>query len=252
MSYSKEWLQKELSLKQFPLSSKYDVEWLYENEMGPCSVWLSEFLLEKLEIKEGMKVLDLGCGKAMSSIFIAKEYGAKVWATDLWIDATDNYRRIMGSNVEDLVCPINAEAHNLPYAKGFFDVIVSLDAYHYFGTNEMYLEDIVRYLKPNGKIGIVVPGVKKELNGVVPESIKPYWEPSYFTFHSAEWWKKLWIRSELIDVEVADEMPNGYENWLKWDKTLEDAGILKRNGDIEMLKADGGNFTFVRIIGKKI
>jgi len=37
-----------------------------------------------------MRVLDLGCGKALSSIFLAKEYGTQVWATDLWISATDN------------------------------------------------------------------------------------------------------------------------------------------------------------------
>ncbi|MDR3597918.1 hypothetical protein [Clostridium sp.] len=28
-----------------------------------------------------------------------------------------------------------------------------------------------------------------------------------------------------------------------WDKTLKEAGILSRNGDVELLKADGGDFT---------
>lgn len=52
-------------------------------------------------------------------------------------------------------------------------------------------------------------------------------------------------------VQNADFMPNGYENWLKWDKTLKEDGILQRNGDIELLEADGGNFSFARVVATK-
>lgn len=247
----KEQLQKLLTLEQFPRSAKYDIEWLNENEMGPTSTWLAEFLLEKIELKPGMKVLDLGCGKALSSIFIAKEFDVQVWATDLWIKPTDNNKRIKECGVEDLVYPIYADAHQLPFADEFFDVIISLDAYHYFGTAEMYLESLIRYLKPGGQIGIVVPGVHKEFDSKIPDKLKKYWEPYLFTHHTPKWWKELWERSEKVNVEIADAMPNGYENWLKWDKTLKEAGILKRSGDVEMLEADGGNFTFTRVIANR-
>lgn len=63
-----------------------------------------------------------------------------MWATDLWIDASENYRRIGAAGVEDRVFPIGAEAHALPFAAGFFDAMVSIDAYHYFGTDDLYLE----------------------------------------------------------------------------------------------------------------
>ncbi len=251
MKYSKAELQKKLTLSQFPLSAKYDIEWVSENEMGPNSMWLTEFLLNKMKLTKGMKVLDLGCGKALSSIFLAREFGVKVWATDLWIGATENYQRIQEQGVDDLVYPIHADAHNLPFANGFFDAIVSLDAYHYFGTNEMYLGSLIPYLKKNGQIGIVVPSVYKEFNNKVPENLRPYWEPYLFTHHSPNWWKELWERSETVTVQVADTMTNGYENWLKWDKTLKEADVLKRNGDVEMLKADGGNFTLARIVACK-
>lgn len=251
MTFDKEQLQKQLTLQQFPKSSKYDIEWLNDNEMGPCSAWLSEFLLENMEISQGMRILDLGCGKAVSSIFIAKEYEAEVWATDLWISATDNYARIIETDLTDKVYPIHADANDLPFAENFFDAIVSLDAYHYFGTDEVFLNSLLKYLKPGGQIGIVVPGVIKEFNDVIPDTLKPYWEPYLFTHHGPSWWKNLWMRSGSVAVETADVMPNGYENWLKWDKTLKEANVLKRNGDVNMLIADGGNFTFSRIIAKK-
>jgi cyclopropane fatty-acyl-phospholipid synthase-like methyltransferase len=245
-------LQEAMRLPQFPLSAKYDIAWLAENEMGPCSTWLAEFLLGAMEVRPGMKVLDLGCGKAMSSIFLARECGAQIWATDLWIGATENMVRVSQHGVEDKVFPIRSEAHSMPFANGFFDAVVSLDAYHYFGTNELYLPYIVGFLKPRGRIGIVVPGVSREITAEDVRRIGAQWDPSYFTFHGPDWWKDLWQRSTTVAVETADVMPHGHEVWLRWDQTLKQAGVLKRNGDVALLEADGGNLTFTRVVARKV
>lgn len=53
--------------------------------MGPNALWLVEWLAEALPLRAGMRVLDLGCGRAMTSIFLAREFGVQVWATDFWI-----------------------------------------------------------------------------------------------------------------------------------------------------------------------
>jgi len=79
---------------RYPRSNTYDPAWMTRNQMGPNALWLLESLAEVMPIEPEMKILDLGCGKAMTSIFLAKEFGARVWATDLWIAASDNpYRR---------------------------------------------------------------------------------------------------------------------------------------------------------------
>jgi cyclopropane fatty-acyl-phospholipid synthase-like methyltransferase len=118
---------------RFPLSSKYDPAWIVENEMGPNVLWLTEFLCEAMDLVPGMRVLDLGCGKGLSSIFLAKEFDVQVWATDLWIPATDNLRRIREANLENRVFPLQADARNLPFADEFFDAIVSVDAFESSG-----------------------------------------------------------------------------------------------------------------------
>lgn len=51
--------------------------------MGPNSVRLLDEMLEKSQIPEGQRVLDLGCGKGLTSLFLAKETKAQVYATDL-------------------------------------------------------------------------------------------------------------------------------------------------------------------------
>jgi hypothetical protein len=79
---------------QFPRSQKYDLRWMVEDQMGPNVVWLAEALTQVMQLKPGMRVLDMGCGKAVSSIFLAKEFGVQVWATDLWIEAGENWQRV--------------------------------------------------------------------------------------------------------------------------------------------------------------
>ena len=59
-------------------------------------------------IRPGMRVLDLGCGRAMSSIFLRREFGVQVWATDLWFDTSENLQRIRDAGVADGVFPIHA------------------------------------------------------------------------------------------------------------------------------------------------
>ena len=118
-------------------SNAYEAQWVFDNLMGPRPLWLMESLCEVMALEPGIRVLDLGCGTALTSIFLAREFSVQVWATDWWIDASDNHKRIVAAGVEDLVTPIHAEAHGLPFERGFFDAIVSVDAYHYFGTSDL-------------------------------------------------------------------------------------------------------------------
>ena len=86
-------LAARLRLTAYPRSASYDPEWMLENLMGPNAVWMAESLCQVMSLQPNMRVLDMGCGKAISSIFLAKEFGVQVWATDLWISATDNGSR---------------------------------------------------------------------------------------------------------------------------------------------------------------
>jgi len=53
-----------------------------------------------------MRVLDLGCGRAISSIFLHREFGVQVWATDLWYSVSENILRVRDAGVDDGVFPI--------------------------------------------------------------------------------------------------------------------------------------------------
>ena len=225
--------------------------------MGPNVLWLAESLSDVMELRPGMRVLDLGCGMAASSIFLAREFGVTAWATDLWIRPSDNWKRVVEAGEEARVYPVYAEAHALPFAAGFFDAMVSLDAYHYFGTDDLYLSYCARFVRPGGQLGIVVPGVRDELADGVPEHLRPYWEADFSTFHSPSWWRRHWENSGQVVVEVADMAPGGAEAWLAWNefRDLQAPGPRAEQGrrETEMLRVDAGRVLgFSRVVGRRV
>jgi SAM-dependent methyltransferase len=243
--------------ERFPRSNTYDHQWVAENHMGPNALWLAEWLMEALPLEPGMRVLDMGCGRALSSIFLAREYGCTVFAADLWIPAADNWNRVCEARMEDLVFPVHAEAHALPFAENFFDAVVSFDSYMYYGTDDLYLSYIQRYLRPGGRIGIVVPGLTRELDGAPPGHLlrpqangRVFWDPDCFTFHSAQWWRRHWEKTGLVSMEIADVMPDGWRHWAQHERAVESLGTGIFPSDEEALLRDAGStLALVRVIG---
>ena len=248
-----------LQKPEFPRSAKYEADWMMENQMGPNALWLLEWLCEGLPIERGMRVLDLGCGKAMTSIFLAREFGAKVWAADLWINPDANWRRVVEAGVEDLVCPIRAEAHALPFAEGFFDAVISIDAYQYFGTDELYLDYLSRFVGAGGLLGVVVPALMRPLEGEVPAHLtkpqkngKPFWESECRSFKTAEFWRALWAGSPMVKKISVEPQKEGWRHWRDFERALEISGKSVFPSEVEALEEDGGRWIgFVRCIASR-
>ncbi len=237
---------------RYPLSNTYDDAWVFENQMGPNALWLMEALTQALPLSPGMRVLDLGCGRAMTSIFLAQQFGVSVWATDLWIDASSNASRVRAAGCAGRVYPVHAEAHQLPYAEGFFDAIVSVDAYHYFGTDDLYIGYISSFLRSGGQIGVVVPGILQEV-GV---DLQQWWDWEFCSFHGPSWWQTHWAKTGRVRVDVADAVEGGWEDWLRFDQaSLPTVDGWRRDAaqrSIAMLTADQGRtFCFSRMVATK-
>ena len=166
-------LNDRLISKRFPRSNAYHPEWVIANASGGANaLWLTEWLASTLDLGSGMKVLDLGCGLASSSIFLSREFNVMVWATDLWFSASENLRRIRDAGVETSVYPIHADARSLPFAKDFFDAIVSIDSFPYYGTDDHYLNYLARFVKPGGVIATAGAGLIREIEGPLPDHLQ--------------------------------------------------------------------------------
>lgn len=241
---------KRLITERFPRASTYHPEWVIAGISGGANpLWLTEWLCESLDLRPGMRVLDLGCGRALSSIFLHREFGVQVWAADLWFSADENLRRIRDAGVEEGVFPIHADSRSLPFAADFFDAVVSIDSFYYYGTDDLYLNYIARFVKPGGPIAMAGAGLMEEIEGAVPEHLQEWWSQDQpYCLHSAPWWRRHWERTNILDVEVADTLADGWQFWLAWHKLIVPDNLT----EIRTLEADSGrHLGYVRAVGRR-
>lgn len=235
--------------ERFPRSARYHPEWVLASASGGAnSLWLAEWLAEGLDLRPGMRVLDLGCGRAASSIFLHREFGARVWAADLWFNVSQNLQRVRDAGVEEGVFPIHADARHLPFPEEFFDAVVAVDSFIYYGTDDLYLNYLARFVKPGGAIGIAGAGLAREIEGPIPEHLRAWWTPDLWCLHSAAWWRRHWERTGLVEIDLADTMPDGWRLWLDWHKRL----APDNEPEINALNADQGSFLgYVRVVARR-
>lgn len=233
----------------FPRASTYNPEWVIASASGGANpLWLTEWLAGALDLKPGMRVLDLGCGRAMSSIFLHREFGVEVWATDLWFSATENLQRIRDADVEQGVFPIHADARALPFANDFFDAIISIDSFIYYGTDDLYLSYLARLVKPGGQLAIAGAGLIQEFEDAVPDHLRAWWTRDLWCLHAAPWWRRHWERTGIVRIELADAMPDGWRFWRDWHLAVAPDNRV----EIDALEADAGrSLGYVRVVGRR-
>jgi SAM-dependent methyltransferase len=166
----------------------------------------------------------------------------------LWINATENLQRIRDAGVAERVFPLHADARSLPFAGSFFDAVLCVDAFSYFGTDSLYLNYLAHFVKPGGQIGMAGAGLVREMDGPAPRHLKDAWTQDFWSLHSAAWWRQHWERTGIVDIEIADTMPDGWRVWLEWHHTAHRDNKV----EIDAVTADRGeNLGYVRMVGRR-
>ena len=238
----------------FPRSATYDAEWLLSLDMGPHPLWLLEDLARDLTIEPGAKVLDLGSGRGATSVFLAREYDVEVWATDLWVPAEVAEATFREAGVREQVHAVHADARHLPFPEGHFDVVVSIDSWEYFGTDDHFLPYLTSFLQRDGQLGVATPAMTTDVRdlGAIPPHIAQLvgWEA--LAWHPPAWWRQQWELTGLVEVTAARLQATGWSDWLRWSRALVERGVESAQGTIEMLEADGGELlSFALVTGRR-
>ena len=232
-------------------SKKYDTPELQAKIMGPNPVKLEEELMDGNEIPAGAVVCDLGSGQGLTSVFLAKEYGFKVYAADLWSDPEENLKFFdeMGLSREQII-PVKADATDLPFEKDFFDAVVCTDSYNYFGRDADYLDDkLLPFLKSGGYIYLAITGMKKDCHDDLPPELLLSWTPEQLDYiHDADYWTGIVSQCRGADVVEISEMESNEEVWADWLRQDNEYAV----GDRRTMEAGGGKYlNFIKIVLRK-
>ena len=247
-------LRELLHRPQHPRSAQYDPEWQLQSMMGPDVLWQTEALCQVLPLEPGMRVLDLACGRVASPIFLVREFDVSDWAVDTLVSATSNGKRVEEAGLGDRIIPLRADARSLPVPKHYFDAVVCVGGYEYFGTDSLHLRDLVKFVRPGGRIGITLPGLTEELSAL-PADLAPTLRLAFEGLHSPAWWRRHWERGRHVQVEVADLIPEGWRDWADWYDLCIDRGIAEPprmfRDESETVRRDVGNrFGLVRAVAR--
>lgn len=236
----------------FPRSAQYDQHWVRQHSMGENVLFNLESLTTLVPLKAGMRILDLGCGKAISSIFLAKEYNVQVWAVDEAISPTENLVRLQEADVTHSVFPLQGSARELPFPEEYFDAVIVVDAYTYFGTDEKYLPYICKFIKPDGYLAIADVCFTREINSLseVPRFLQKDFPKYWYFIHSIEWWRQLWQKTGLVDILIAEELPAA--TLIRQEYMRDYEGNQHKDPFVRALTADQeGLITFFRLIVRR-
>lgn len=199
--------------------SDYKKYFSSETMMGPNSVRVLEELFDKypLQLAPNDLILDLGCGKGLTSLVIAKETGARVYANDLWISAEENGKRFAQWGVGEQITPVFEDANDLHFDEKQFDALVSIDSYHYFaGYEGFFQEKIMPFVKDGGIVLIGIPGLKNEYSDRAEELLSNWLGDEAYMFKSPKTWKKLIGSNDRIESVITWEMDCFSKAWDEW------------------------------------
>jgi ubiquinone/menaquinone biosynthesis C-methylase UbiE len=118
----------------------------------------TQALIEKAEIKNGDRILDVAGGMGEPSFSIAERYRDKVEITftDLIFEMIEASRKEANNRKLNQIQFCRCSGDQLPFCAQSFNVIVSRFGIMFFHDPPKSLNDMLRVLKPGGRISIAV------------------------------------------------------------------------------------------------
>lgn len=210
---------RRLDHSEYPEVASYSRDEIYGrgDNMAPGGLYLAACMTRSMTLKTGDIVLDIGCGRGDSSIFLAERFGVTVMCFDLWISSTFLSRKIRSKGHRQSVFPLDLDATlALSFPDDYFDAMFCMQALHSFGGDADVLRRLIRHLKPGGRF--VAGGScfnEDPANGRLPQifSNTDGWDAEYEKYHSPSWWKAVFEKTRLVDVVECGELPEGLAMW---------------------------------------
>ena len=118
---------------------------------------------DRLDLRPGMTVLDLGCGEGRHA-FEAYRRGARVVAVDRGVSEVETTKRWLGAIAEAGEAPTGARYEvvrgdllALPFLDASVDRVIASEVLEHIPDDATAMAEIARVLKPGGTVAVTVP-----------------------------------------------------------------------------------------------
>ena len=221
--------------KDYPELQNYSRDELYEDFFGGGGLYLAVHMARTLRLHADDLILDLGCGRGATSLFLAKHYGVRVTALDLWTSADFLRQKFAAQGLADRITPIQMDATQpLPYPENYFDAIFCMNSFNFYGGSVDYIRGLLRHLKPGGQICIGSEALSSEFTAEqianppqvyafqlpAPNEHVNVFEDDFRKQHTPDWWQQLFQSSGLVEIEDCHELEDAeaiYEELVRYE-----------------------------------
>jgi arsenite methyltransferase len=119
---------------------------------------ITQQTLAVMGLKPGQKVLDLGCGAGWASRLLAQSVAGDAPGQVVGLDVSDEMIRHARANTKDLdnVLFVTGSAQQIPWEENYFDRVLSVESFYYYGDQDGALDELLRVLAPNGELYILI------------------------------------------------------------------------------------------------
>lgn len=173
-------------------------------------------LIKLCKIKKGTRVLEVGCGIGLTSVYLA-EKGCRVTGVDIskgMIRKAKEKAEQKKMKVEFLV----ADAQKLPFKNNAFDAVICESVMAFIPDKKKAMKEFVRVTKPGGYVGITEVAWIKE---PPPEMKKKMSDFAGSELRTSEGWKKLFRDAELKNIAARTHklsmLNEAWDQIRRWD-----------------------------------
>lgn len=158
-------------------------------------------LIERCAIDQDSFVLDVGCGVGATACYLAETYGSRVMAVDQRQDMVDLAReRARGMGLEELVTCRTADARELPFEDGFFDVVLCESVLTFVEDKGKALGEFARVTKGGGSVGLNEQYWIQPPDEKMVQYAQRIW--GFGELPSLEAWREAMLEAGWIDVKL--------------------------------------------------
>jgi SAM-dependent methyltransferase len=219
----------------YPELDGYTRDQCYEDFFGGGGLYLVVEMMRTLRLKPNDVVLDLGCGKGATSIFLAKHFGVYVIALDLWTSAQFLNDKFAARGYADRIYAVQRDATQpLPFPNNYFDAIFCMNSFNFYGGNMNFLTHILKHLRPGKQLCIGSEVLSNEFTAeqmANPPEVYAFklpppnehvnvFEDDFRKQHTSCWWQELFQSSGLLNVEYCHELEDAdaiYEELVRYE-----------------------------------